>query len=336
MRKYVTYLGVLLCVTIGHRIVAQDIHFSQFMHNPLYQNPGNTGFFNGDYRVNAAYRDQWRAVTVPFTTLMISADNTSLLNENLGLGLYFVHDVVGDGKFRTIDFMPSVSYKFQLGQNKVHSVRPGIQFGLNYREVRPGNFAWDTQYNGYYHDPGLPSQETFQRDKYANFALGLGAVYEWFQSSRKNFNVGFSWYNMTRQNQGFFTDKIQRDMRFTFHGRGQIQVGLDWDVLPSFSMNFQGTYNEIIVGSEARYILIEQRGDYKALYFGVFMRMRDAAYVSVGMDYQNWFAGLSYDFNYSKLVPASQVRGGIEITLQYIFRTFKHKKVNHRICPVYI
>jgi type IX secretion system PorP/SprF family membrane protein len=315
---------------------AQDIHFSQYMHNPLYQNPGNTGYFNGDYRVNAAYRDQWRAVTVPFQTLMISADNSGLLHKNLGFGVYFVHDQVGDGKFRTIDFLPSVSYKIDLGQGGVHSIRPGIQFGLNYREVRPGNFNWDTQYNGYYHDPNLPTQETFQREKYANFALGAGGVYEWFKGARKHFTIGFSWYNMTRQNQGFFNEKIQRDMRFTVHGRGQLAVGLDWDVIPSFSMNFQGTYHEIILGAQGRYILVEQRGDYKALYFGAFTRTRDAFYVMVGMDYQNWFAGLSYDINYSKLVPASRVRGGIEITLQYIFRTFKPKKSLHRICPVYI
>lgn len=336
MKWITTYLLSLFLCAMGLHVWGQDIHFSQFMHNPLYQNPGNTGFFNGDYRVNAAYRDQWRAVTVPFQTLMISADNTTLVNDKLGIGLYFVHDMVGDGKFRTIDVLPSVSYKLQLDKSNVHSLRPGVQFGLNYREVQPGNFMWDTQYNGYYHDPSLPTQETFQRERYANFALGMGAVYEWFKSSRKNFTVGFSWYNMTRQNQGFFTEKIQRDMRFSLHGRGQFKVGLDWDVIPSFSMNFQGTYHEIIFGAQGRYILKEQRGDYQAIYFGAFTRTQDAAYLMVGMDYQNWFAGLSYDFNYSKLVPASRVRGGIEITLQYIFRTVKAKKINHRICPVYI
>ena len=58
--------------------------------------------------------------------------------------------------------------------------------------------------------------------------------------------------------------------------------------------------------------------------------------LSVGMDYQNWFAGLSYDINFSKLVPASNARGGIEIAVRYILHQFKPKKITHRICPDYI
>jgi type IX secretion system PorP/SprF family membrane protein len=335
MKKGKTYWWIV-CWLLPFQFYAQDIHFSQFMHNPLYQNPGNTGAFQGDYRFNAAYRDQWRSVTVPFSTFMVSADQSGRFDENLGIGLFFMHDVVGDGKFRTVDFLPSVSYRFQLDEAKIHSIRPGIQLGMNYREVRPGNFMWDAQYNGYFYNPDLSSQETFMRDSYVNFALGTGVVYEWFQSNRKYIVAGISVYNITRQNQGFFTQKIQRDRRLTLHGKAQLQVDLDWDVIPSVSMNFQGTYSEIIIGSQVRYILEELRGEYKAIYFGAFTRFRDAAYLMVGMDYQNWFAGLSYDFNYSKLTPASRLRGGVEMTLQYIFKSFKPKKINHRICPVYI
>lgn len=334
MRKLAGYI-VLLNLLIFQVGWSQDLHFSQFNHNPLFQNPGNTGRFNGDYRFNAVYRDQWRAVTVPYSTFLISADNATLV-KNLGIGIMFIHDVVGDGKLRTINFMPSVSYKINLTKSGEHSLRPGIQLGLNYRELNANAFSFDEQYNGYYYDPNLPSQETFTQQKMANFDLSFGAVYEWYKSNRKNISGGVALYNLPRQNQGFFGQKVQRDMRISIHGRGQFKIALDWDIIPSFSLNFQGKYNEIVMGSEARYIMKEQRGEYRAIYFGVFYRNKDAAYLSVGMDYQNWFAGLSYDMNFSKLVPASRVRGGIEITLQYILKSFKPKKVNHRVCPVYI
>jgi hypothetical protein len=54
------------------------------------------------------------------------------------------------------------------------------------------------------------------------------------------------------------------------------------------------------------------------------------------MDYQNWFAGLSYDINFSKLMPASNIRGGIELSVRYIITRFNPKKVLHRVCPDYI
>jgi type IX secretion system PorP/SprF family membrane protein len=313
----------------------QDIHFSQFNHIPLYQNPGNTGLFKGDYRFNAVYRSQWSSVTVPFSTLLVSADNATLV-KNFGFGLLFLHDVAGDGKYRTIDFMPSVSYNIQLDKSGTNTLRPGIQLGLNFRELNAGAFYYDEQYNGYYYDPNLPNNENFVRQKTANFNFNTGIVYQWYKSTRKQINAGFAVYNIPRQNQGFFGQKIQRDIRFTVHARGQFKIATNWDIIPSLMLNFQGKYNEFIFGSEARYILKELRGDYRALYMGVFFRNRDAVYASIGIDYQNWFAGLSYDINISKLVPASKIRGGIEITLQYILKQFKPKKVNHRICPVYI
>lgn len=315
--------------------MGQDLHFSQFNHNPLFQNPGNTGGFDGDYRFNAVYRSQWKSVTVPYSTLLVSADNATLV-KNFGFGLMFIHDVVGDGKLRTINFMPSVSYKIQLTKDGVHSIRPGVQFGLNFREVNANAFSFDEQYNGYYYDPNLPSQETFVRQRMANFDASFGLVYNWFVSKRKNFSGGVALYNIPGQNQGFFGEKVHRDRRISVHGRGQFKIAMDWDIIPSFSFNFQGKYTELVFGSEARYILKEQKGEYRALYFGAFYRNRDASFLSVGMDYQNWFAGISYDINLSKLVPASRIRGGIEFTLQYILKQFKPKKVNHRICPVYI
>ena len=71
MIKRLKYLLVFALVFSGGLVYAQDIHFSQFMHNPLHQNPGNTGFHNGDYRFNAAFRDQWRAVTLPYNTFLL-------------------------------------------------------------------------------------------------------------------------------------------------------------------------------------------------------------------------------------------------------------------------
>src|SRR5690606_3863044 len=73
-----------------------------------------------------------------------------------------------------------------------------------------------------------------------------------------------------------------------------------------------------------------------ALYGGLFYRNKDAAFLSAGMDYNAWFVGISYDMNFSKLVPASRVRGGLEIAVRYIIHRFKPKKISHRICPVYI
>lgn len=335
MMKKLKYLFVFAGISSAQMLIAQDIHFSQFMHNPIHQNPGNTGFHNGDYRFNAAFRDQWRSVTLPYNTFLMSGDAANIY-KNLSIGLVFMHDVAGDGRFRTIDLMPSASLNFHLDKNKIHSIRPGIQFGLNYRELRSDQFSWDSQFGGHIYDPSLPTNENFQRQTKGNFTVNSGVVYQWYEGARRNFNVGVSLFNMNRQNQGFFGEVIPRPMRLMVHGRAQFELNDQLDILPAISFNHQGKNNEFLMGSEVRYILKESRGEYIALYAGVFTRFKDAAFINIGMDYQNWWFGLSYDWNYSKLVPASRVRGGIELTAQYIMKSLKPKKVVHRICPVYI
>ncbi|NDE62604.1 MAG: type IX secretion system membrane protein PorP/SprF, partial [Cyclobacteriaceae bacterium] len=53
---------------------AQDIHWSQFNDNPIFQNPANTGEFLGDTRFIGNFKDQWRSVSVPFQTFSVSVD----------------------------------------------------------------------------------------------------------------------------------------------------------------------------------------------------------------------------------------------------------------------
>lgn len=98
----------------------------------------------------------------------------------------------------------------------------------------------------------------------------------------------------------------------------------------------QGTFKELIFGAAAKYILLDERGVYRALYFGGWYRNKDAGFVSVGMDYDSWNVGVSYDINISNLTPASNMKGGLEISVIYILRQFKPDRIKHRICPDYI
>ncbi|MDX1653466.1 MAG: PorP/SprF family type IX secretion system membrane protein [Brumimicrobium sp.] len=328
-------ISVVLCA-LYFSSWSQDIHWSQYDHNPVFQNPGNVGQFNGDFRFHANYRDQWRSVTVPFQTLNLSAEAKGLFDDNLNIGVLLFNDIAGDGKFRTIEFLPSASYLIKLTADSTHLFRPGIQMGINFRSLNSGAFTFDNQWNGIFFDNNLATNETFQTESKTNFTWGLGGTYEYSLAKRKRIITGIALFNINRPNQGFFGDKIKRDMRFNWFARGEYKVGFDWDVLPSFQLNIQGTYSEFILGSQVRYILKDRLGEYRALMAGLFLRSRDAGYLVAGMEYQNWWAGVSYDLNYSNLYVVSRARGGIEFSVRYIFSTFNPKNVIYRICPDYI
>jgi type IX secretion system PorP/SprF family membrane protein len=311
----------------------QDVHWSQFNDNQLFQNPGQAGHFDGDYRFIANYRDQWRSVTVPFSTFSMSADTKF---KDYGVGLLISNDQAGDGKFRTVEVQGNFSRLFKITKDSVHTIRPGINFGMNHRQINWDALYFDSQYNGYIFNPSAATNETYQNDRKTNLSLGLGSLYEWRRNERFKVLSGFGIYNLNRPNQGFYTEKIQRDIRFTIFAKGTFKINQKWDAVPSLQFNNQGVYRELLLGGSAKYYLTSSTKIYQALYGGIWYRNRDAAYLTFGYDYKDFFAGISYDINFSKLVPASRARGGIEIAVRYIIRTFKPKRIIHRVCPDYI
>lgn len=329
---------LLISILLFHSLFcrSQDIHWSQFNDHPIFQNPGNAGHFNGDYRFVSNYRNQWKSVTVPFSTLSFSMDSKASKQGQIGYGLLFFHDVSGDGKLRTIEIQASGSYLIQLTPDSVHTLRTGVTVGMNHRQVNWDQLYFDNQFNGVIFDPSLPSNEFFQTDRKTNLSLGSGAVYEYLKSKRKKVTAGFGIYNINRPDQGFYGEKVTRDIRMNVHARGIYQLDPDWDLVPGLNFSVQGKYREFMIGSSAKYTLIDRLGEYRAVYGGIWYRHRDAACLTIGMDYQAWFAGISYDLNFSKLVTASRNRGGIEFAVRYILSRFKPSKYLHRVCPDYI
>lgn len=327
---------IIIATLLGASLRAQDIHWSQYDHSPVFQNPTNVGQFNGDFRFHGNFRDQWRSVTVPFQTVQISAEAKAILLDNLNFGLFMFNDAAGDGTFRTIEVQPSVSYVHKLTSDSTHLLRGGLQLGINSRSFNAGAFSFDNQWNGIQFDNALPTNETFANQKRTNFTWGTGVAYEYQEGKRRRLRAGIGLFNINRPNQGFFGEKIQRDMRFNFYANATYDIGFDWDILPSMQLNLQGKYREFIIGSQVRYILKDRLGEYQSIMAGAYLRSKDAGYIVVGGEYQNWWAGLSYDINFSSLYAASKARGGLELSIRYIFTRFNPKQIKHRVCPDFI
>jgi type IX secretion system PorP/SprF family membrane protein len=306
--------------------------------NPVYLNPALTGNFGCDWRFSANQRSQWKSVSRPYNTVAISAENRSgWILPNMYHGISIFHDVAGDGNYRTTEVNFSTAYQLYLDNDSTHSITPGLSFGLNYRSIDYSALSWDNQYNGYYYDASLGSGENFGTSSRIGFNASIGAIYSWRPEHRKEIVAGFGWFNIPQMKQSFYGDDlIKRDMRFLVHAKGNWPLNFEWDIQPAVFVQFQGKYKEIIIGSNIRYLITDKKGEFIAPYAGVFMRNQDAAYLTAGIYYNSWTAGISYDINFSKLVPASNLRGGLEFSVQYILCIFKPKEIKHRICPDYL
>lgn len=306
--------------------------------SPLNLNPANTGMFDGDYRINANHRNQWSSVTVPFTTYAISADAKNVLGHKpYSAGLQINQDRAGDSKFNTFQVNLSGAYALDLNGDSLNQLSFGTQLGITNKNLTYDPLQFDVQYDGFQYDASLPNQENFARASRVYANLGLGVGYFRKLDVRKVIQGGISAYNLLRPKQSFFNDDdVRLDVRYNFNINAEWKLADKWDLLPNVLLSSQGKYKELNLGANARYVLTDFMGMYRAVWAGVFYRNKDATFISAGMYYDAWKVGISYDVNLSTLKPASNLRGGFEIGVQYIIKFGKPQRVMHRICPDYI
>lgn len=314
---------------------AQDIHFSQFFNTPLAQNPANIGQFRGDYRMGAVYRQQWRSVTVPYSTFGMGGDAASFLGvDGLGLGLWLYNDRAGTSRLNTFHADLGASWSQPLDAAEEHHLTAGAQFGLSNTSIDYNALRFDAQYNGFSYDPSLGTGELFSRDARSHLDVHAGIGYRYAPQARRNITAGVACFNLTTPDASLFNAAPSPlDLRTVVHAAGQLPVSALVDVLPMLQWQGQGTFREFLIGGTARYILLDRWGLTRAVQGGLFMRAKDAGYLYAGLEHDDWTFGLSYDINLSRLEPASNSRGGFEFTAVRVLRKRPPVPVRYKACP---
>lgn len=316
----------------------QDIHFSQYGMAPMKIDPALSGSFDGDYRFIGNHRTQWLSVTRPYSTFGLSMDARDLQGiEGLGAGIFAYHDVAGDSRLRTFQIGVNASWRFKLPYDSSHSLAIGLQPRFEQRSINYEDLNFDNQYNGLYFDPSRSTGENFSRQQRAYLDASLGVHYHWNAGKRKVREAGIGLYNLFKPRQSFYDAAwVKRDRRMTAFISTEHPIDPELNLKPSAFLALQGSFRELVFGSDLEYILRDELGLYRSIFAGIWYRNRDAGFLKLGMHYDEWRVGLSYDINISDLRPASQGRGGFEITLRYILRRYERPNESYKSCPTFI
>ncbi len=334
MKKLIFLISLLFCTTV----FSQDVHFSQFFHSPIFQNPANTGLFNGDYRGVFNQRTQWRSITDPFNTWALALDgkNINRIN-NLHAGLMIFKDAAGISPLTTVSITPSGAYTIYQNADSSGFFNVGLQISFTQKTIDFSRLQFDNQYTGSVFDPSLGTGENFNNDRTSYLDFHTGGTWNHKYSDEFIYKVGFALFHVASPKESFLGDgNVNLDRRFLLHAEGMYQFNSEWSAVPAIQWQSQGTYQELLIGGMAKRTLLDKFGLYRALYLGAFARTRDAAYIVGAMDYDQWKIGVSYDINLSDLQQVSRNRGGFEFSLIYILKGFNEKYKQHRICPSYI
>jgi type IX secretion system PorP/SprF family membrane protein len=338
VKKKIIFILPVVFLLSETNLVAQDIHYSQFWNTQLNLNPALTGIFPASYRFFANYRNQWKSVTVPFSTMTLGGDALQPNGiKNIGVGALLNFDIAGDSRFKTFQFNLSGSYIKKLDKDSTMILSAGIMAGITSRSISYDQLRFDEQFNGMTYDANLPITETFLRENrlYPNFHFGI--AFHKILARRSHITAGISLNNITKPKQSYFNvNNITLDRKFNFHAEVAFPITEKMDLMPALLVQQQGKYNESIPGCNLRYRIIDEKGVYKAVSGGLWYRHKDAVYIYGGYELmENWRFGMSYDINLSDLVPASNMRGAIEFSVIHLLNVYKPKKVMHRICPDY-
>jgi len=325
-----TILFSLLCVMQGS---GQDIHFSQFYTVPMEVNPALTGMMNGNYRLSAIYRSQWKSVTAPYSTSGFGAEwsmggGKRSLRDVVGLGFSAGNDVAGDAKLSTSTFLFSAAYNKAIGALSTKYLGFGLQMGMNSSFLNMNSLRFDEQYNG------APATETINFNDSRYFDVSAGAEYtqNFFQFS--SFKIGAAVYHITNPTYSFLNNSSVKVFRkYAFNGGLDYRLNRSLELYPRAWLAFQGPSSELIFGSLARFQWRAlARHTEMGFYAGAFYRWKDALILCTRMDLNHLSITFSYDVNVSKLTRVSNGGGAPEISLTYIGKVrLMHRK--NIFCP---
>ena len=317
-------------------IFAQDIHFTQWMHAPHTYAPSSIGDFDGKYRFHGNYRNQWSSVTVPFITFAGMAESNEvdkyLKGASASAGL--IYDVTGDSKFSTTQLNLGAGYKIDL-PNLLGQVRIGIQPTITQKKIDLSALRFDNQYNGYFYDGDLSTGENLPRLSRWYLDAAMGIQYSKNVNDKFKVRTSIAVFNLLSPKQSFFNNNdIRLDRRYSCQMNAEYQLNTKIMIQPGIQFLNQGTYYAFNFGSLFQYDLSKTEYFKQAFFVGTYFRAVDSGDLIVGMDYDRWRVGVSYDINYSDLVPASNYRGGFEIAIIYIIPG-EIERPKYKICPDY-
>ena len=121
--RYNKFILIIFLAFSHLAVKAQDPHFSQYFASPLTLNPAMTGYFDGDHRASANFRQQWWSLGSPFVTSTLSFDSKIMQlklpeKDIFGAGIMALFDQSLGGSFNSINIAASGSYHKALDEYK--------------------------------------------------------------------------------------------------------------------------------------------------------------------------------------------------------------------------
>jgi len=301
----------------------QDIHFSQFYASVITLNPSLTGKFDGDYRIMNIYRNQWRAISIPYITDALGFDkNFNVYKDKLSVGGVLIYDKSGPLAFTVARFQLLAAYHKNVFGNDLHV---GYQFGYTMDQYDKNKLIVPSQWDfsiGQYNST-LPTNEGSKLSDNLSY-IDMNYGFAWSRHFRGfDPTVGFSMFHFLKPKETFLVTNDLHSRQVTYVS-ANIDLTNKLFLVPDFLLMSEARVSNMVFGTRVGLKLPGNKIGAKAILAGVFVRdgirnrNTDATAIVFGMNFKHLDVGISYDINISDLNVATNGRGAFEISLIYV------------------
>lgn len=327
MQKHLFIIVIFSMIFLGSgKVVAQDVHFSQFFSNPVYLNPAFAGA-NVCPRIVLNFRDQWPSISGTFVSYSASYDQhfDKLAG---GIGVLVMGDRAGQGTIST--YSASLIYSYKLKVTRKFNMRFALQATyqqktLDWSKLTFGDMI-DPKYGFVYQ-----TNET-QPERLSKGVIDFSAG---FIGYTDKLYFGFAANHVTRPYEGFIS--ISRlPIKWTGHFGGYFDLKRKSRKVRSFG--------DIAISPN---IIYQQQMQFHQLNYGMYLnyypfvvgvwfrqcfKNADAFVFLFGLQHERIRVAYSYDLTVSKLANLSG--GAHEVSLQLLLKCPEKTRIMRDLnCP---
>ncbi|MCX7953567.1 MAG: PorP/SprF family type IX secretion system membrane protein [Bacteroidales bacterium] len=328
IRQFLFLYIFFLHFTFLNNINSQDIHFTQIYYSPLVTNPANTGNFDGNWRFVNNYRNQWKAISIPFRTIAVSYDKIFyIFTEKFSYGINVIDDKSGNINLKVNKIFLSFAYHKQIDFNIFHF---GIQCGYVFKNFSTNNITFPSQFDmsiGLFNSQ-LPNNETNLKTSINYPDINFGGIWERKYGKIKPI-VGMCLNHLTFANESFLGEKNNLPLKYSIFSSLDINIK-SFHIVPSIFRMSQRKATDFIGGIELKQELKSLL--FRKIYCGFYNRndfktANDALIFLIGIQVKQCNFAVSYDINVSPLAKATNNRGAFEFSVIYTSKSLIPNKI---------
>lgn len=347
-------MTLLLCFS-QKEADAQDIHYSHLTFTPIYTNPAFTGYFEGNMRLYANYRNQFSTILggSAFQTFTGSVDFSIPVGyfgkDFVGVGTYMFQDRVGkaeDGQFITTSIGLSGSYSKALSKNGNHALTIGLSAAFLQRRFNGSLLTFGSNFNPSDPENPIPGISTSTlpdpNQSYMNFDMMIGLIYLGKLSKKATLYTGFSVAHVLQPRWAFLSpNEGKLPIRYSAQLGMSLNLSKRVELAPALFYMHQGKIGELTLGNILDYRIVQAKGYETDFLFGVYMRTSnspakafsfESLIVLLGIEYTDLRIAFSYDAQFGGLRSIAKTNSAFEISVKYTMGFLNSKPVS-RNCP---